>query len=185
MIRHALISVLLTSIAACEPGGESEASVMAEPDISYQCGEDGYLATELFGALDSELHWSAADLACEGMPRPNGDGARLRFAGSASDGRQLAFIIALPELRRGETGTEYQSNVTIIEEGDAARFFSTADSGICWTDITGLESRGDSGADYAISGTLYCVAPLTQVNGDSDVLIRDLEFRGLLDWNAS
>ena len=118
------------------------------------------------------------------MPRPGGDGVRLRFAGDTDGEHKIAFIIALPELRRGETGNEYQSKVTVIEEG-VGRFFTTGDNDICWTDIVELESADESDSDFSIGGTLYCVAPLTEINGDSDITIRDLKFRGQLDWNPS
>ena len=183
-----LISALLGTVSACEPADEAAAAVTPaiEPaaEIAYQCGDDGFLETELFGALETALNWTASDLKCEGMPRPNGDGARLRFAGSTTDGRQIAFIIALPDLRRGAAGIELQSNVTVIEEGQG-RFFGNADVDVCWTDITNLEHVADSDAVFSVSGNLYCVAPLAEINGESDVLIRDLKFRGLLDWNAS
>ena len=130
------------------------------------------------------LNWNGGEFECQGMPRPDGDGARLRFAGPRDDGRQIAFIIALPELRRGAAGTELSSKVTVIEEGQG-RFFSTADTDLCWTDIGDIAHVAGTDAVFSISGNLYCVAPLVEVNGDSDVLIRDLRFRGLLDWNAS
>ncbi len=184
MLALGLISALATAQSACQTRNDSAAAIASEIESAYRCGEHGFLTTELFGELEARLQWTAADLECEGMPRPNGDGARLRFAGDVGDGRQIAFIIALPKLRRGDTGMEYQTTVTVIEEGNG-RFFSSADVDICWTDISGLENIDDSESNYVVSGNLYCIAPLTQINGDSDVIIRDLDFRGLLDWNAS
>ena len=178
------ILYLAASLSGCEAASDPAAVAAAEPQIAYQCGEHGYLTTALYGALETEVRWTAADLECEGMPRPDGDGARLRFAGTIGEQKPIALIISLPDLQRGETGKEYKSNVTLIEEGNG-RFYSTADSDICWTDIVALENVGDSVANVAVSGLLYCVAPLSEVNGDSDISIRDLEFRGLLDWNAS
>ena len=148
------------------------------------CGEQGYLKTEIFGALASKIDWTAEHLECEGMPRPGGDGVRLRFAGHVQGDHKLAFIIALPGLRRGETGAEYQSKVTVIEEG-VGRFFTTGEKEICWTDIVELEGEADTDSKFIVSGTLYCVAPLVEVNGDSDMTISDLRFRGTLDWDAS
>lgn len=181
MPQAALLWALLALLSGCQASHESGAS--AGPDAAtLPCGKDGFLNTELFGALQGPLQWSAADLECEGMPRPHGDGARLRFAGKAGEMQALAFIIALPDLRRGSTGREMRTTVTVIEEG-GGRFFSSADNDICWTDVTRLEALDE--ARFAIDGELYCLAPLIEVNGASEVLIRDLEFRGLLDWNAS
>jgi hypothetical protein len=184
LLEIGLILSLLVTLLGCQPSSDSAIAPPPGAPAATSCGEDGYLSTELFGALDSKIEWNAADLECEGMPRPDGDGARLRFAGSIGGDRNIAFIVALPDLRRGETGKEYQSKVTLIEEGNS-RFFSTADNDICWTDIVELENVADSAAKFAISGTLYCVAPLTEINGASDISIRDLKFRGLLDWDAS
>ena len=186
--RMGLIAALITWAAACESADKSEAVVESPANAAapkpVRCASDGFLETQLFGGLELELSWAANDLVCEGMPRPEGDGARLRFAGQAEDGREIAFIIALPDLRRGATGTELPSTVTVIEVG-AGRFFSSADVDVCWTDITSLDHIVATDAEFAVSGNLYCVAPLAQVNGDSDVVIRELRFRGQLDWNAS
>ncbi len=148
-----------------------------------ECGDQGFLSAELYGAIETTVNWAATDLRCEGMQRPNSRGARLRFSGHTSDGKNIAFIIALPDLQHGETGEEFRSNITLIEEG-GSRFFSTADLEICWTDINGVESVDDTSTRITISGAVYCVAPLREVNGDSDVSIRDFRFRGLLDWDA-
>lgn len=179
----AVFWVLTAALSGCSADSDSALPVAPAAAPANRCGSDGFLATELFGALQARLQWNAADLECEGMPRPDGDGARLRFAGDL-EGRQIAFINALPDLRRGVAGKELPSMVTVIEEG-SGRFFSTVDSNVCWTDIAELEAIDPSDANYRIGGRLYCVAPLTQVNGASEILIRDLEFRGLLTWGGS
>jgi len=179
----ATVAVLIL-ISGCQPAVETATSVIPEAAPPASCGDQGYLSTELFGALAGEVEWTSSSFECEGMPRPGGDGVRLRFAGNIDGERKIALIIALPELRRGETGNEYQSKVTVIEEG-VGRFFTTGDKTICWTDIVELESVDESDTNFSIGGTLYCVAPLTEINGDSDLTIRDLNFRGQLDWNSS
>ena len=136
------------------------------------------------GALASKIEWHSNEFECEGMPRPDHDGARLRFAGALQSDQKITFIIALPGLRRGETGKEYQSKVTLIEEG-AGRFFSTGERDICWTDILAMQQDAGSESRFSISGTLYCVAPLIEINGDTDITISELSFRGMLDWDAA
>jgi hypothetical protein len=181
--RITLFGIALAALSGCSVDSNLTAIEAPVAAPGNGCGEDGYLTTELFGALQARVQWSADTLECEGMPRPGGDGARLRFAGNL-DSRRIAFIIALPDLRRGAMSRDLPATVTLIEEG-GGRFFSTADSSICFADITRLQPVALSDSTYLISGNLYCVAPLVQVNGDADVLIRDLEFRGLLDWNRS
>jgi len=177
-------AAMVMLISGCEPAVETAAAVLPEVTPAALCGDNGYLSTELFGALASKIEWHSSELECEGMPRPNDDGARLRFAGTVEGEQKIAFIIALPGLRRGETGKEYESKVTLIEEG-AGRFFSTGERDICWTDIVELQAVADSDSQFTLGGTLYCVAPLIEINGDSDITISDLSFRGMLDWNAS
>ncbi len=153
----------------------------------HDCGDDGTLKTTLYGALAGEVDWYPADMQCEGMPRPNGAGARLHFAGSVGDNDvQLAFIIALPDLERGIDGEGFTSNVTVIDEGNS-RFFSTRNLESCWTDVkaqTALDDGGNGGDRFAIEGMLYCISPLPEMNGDASVSIPELRFVGQLDWGA-
>ena len=170
-------------LLSCEVAGDEE-SVEAQPrSVTLDCGPQGFLATELFGALAGKIEWDETQLVCEGMPRPDG-GVRLRIAGTVNEQYDLAFIVALPELGRGETGKEYASKITIIEEG-VGRFFSNADLASCWTDIDEIRPQNDAETRFEISGSTYCVAPLIEVNGDSDITLGDFSFRGLLDWEAS
>ena len=157
---------------------------LAQAATADTCGEDGHLQTEIFGTLAGPLDWSAHDLECSGMPRPNGEGARLRFAAQiAGVDRRLAIIIAIPALERDVAATESGSKVTLIDEG-SGRFFSTRDFNSCWTDITTLEPLDESGDRFEIGGNLYCVTPLAEVNGDGSVSIPELDFMGRLDWSA-
>ena len=171
---------------ACKPVVEADnPSPAAELRPATQCGNVGQLQAELYGAVAAQIDWSVSDLECAGMPRPNGQGARLRFSGTVGvDERRIAIIIAIPDLQRKKTGNEFSSNVTLIEVG-SGRFFSTLDLGNCLTDITTLDELDESGDRYSIGGMLYCVAPLAEVNGDSSVSILELHFSGLIDWSTS
>ena len=184
VLKIGLICALAANFPGCDPASESIQAESQEFVSTNECGAQGYLSAELYGAIETSVSWAATDLRCEGMKRPSNRGARLRFSGHTSDGTNIAFIISLPDLQLGEAGEEYRSNITLIEEG-GGRFFSTADLEICWTDINGVESVDNTSTRFTISGAVYCVAPLREVNGDSDVSIRDFRFRGLLDWEAS
>ncbi len=156
----------------------------AAAETAEDCGDDGQLEVDLFGAIAGQVRWTADVLRCEGMPRPDGAGARLRFAGPfGADEQPIAFIVAVPSLEPGAVGTELASNVTLIAEGQG-RFFSTPDLDDCWTDIsaqTPLEAEGR----YSIEGQVYCIAPLPEVNGGGSVSIDGFTFSGLVDWSAS
>ena len=196
--------ILLAALqGGCGKSGDSESisTPNSEPAIAnsaasflpttspaaHDCGDDGTLKTTLYGALAGDVEWRPANMQCEGMPRPNGAGARLRFAGSVGDNDvQLAFIIALPDLEKGIVGEGFTSNVTVIDEGNA-RFFSTLNLESCWTDVkaqTALDDSDNGGGRFAIEGMLYCISPLPEMNGDASVSIPELRFAGQLDWGA-
>lgn len=194
--RYWAIWAVLGIFAGCaEPFGSAEESAESEttappavmsvlpaPAATASCREDGHLQTRLFGALEGTLDWSGAAMECSGMPRPNGAGARLRFSGLAGE-RHIAIIVALPDLMRDGTGTELSSNVTLIDES-SGRFFSTTDLDNCLTDITSAKAAGDEDDQLNISGILYCVAPLAEVNGTASVSFSELSFAGSLNWKA-
>ncbi len=143
------------------------------------CTGDAYIRGRLLGAVEADVDWSADAISCQGGPRPDGDGARLRFARASDDGAGLAVIIAIPGLSRRSTGTEFAANVTLILEGEA-RFFSTQNRESCWADISGNELVGDE--RYAVEGELYCIAPLAEVNGTGSITLDGLGFRGAVNW---
>jgi hypothetical protein len=181
--HRALLSLALPLIllAGCK-------SSVPEPGArTALCVDDGRLSAELHGGLQVSLDWYGELIECEGMPRPNGEGARLRFAGPTQDGsakRSLAFILAMPDLKKGETGKELPTNVTMIEE-ITGRFFATQDTDTCWTDVEQHEQLGNpDDTQYRVSGILYCLAPLAELNGNASVIFDEMEFTGRLDWKV-
>jgi hypothetical protein len=158
--------------------------------LTAECIADGELTADVFGGIEARLHWRDDMLECDGMPRPHGKGARLRFAGPAtSNGEtlQLTFIIALPGLEKGSRADELPAGVTLIDE-NAGRFFSTTETPACWADIEHQDPVDAANAyaepEYRIEGLLYCVSPLAEVNGNSSVTFTDLRFAGRLSWRA-
>ena len=173
-----LLLALSLALAGC--------SAPAKNTQSVNCTPDGSLDVVLYGSLDATIEWTPATLECEGMPRPRGAGARLRFAGpvaSAQGAHRLAFIVALPGLKPGMADAELPATVTLIDE-QAGRFFSTGDAEVCWSDV-GFQRPLTDATDntrYAIGGILYCVAPLAELNGDGSVTLVELRYAGQLDW---
>ena len=181
-----LFFIALAALSGCKSPAATD-SVDPQPEASTEllCGEQGYVSAELYGALETTLDWRKHDLECSGMPRPEGRGARLRFAGpGGGEDLRLAIIIGIPEFSRDTASDEFSSNVTLIEEGNG-RFFSTSDLNNCLTHVVSVTSLDDSGDRYAIIGELYCVSPLAEINGQSSVSITEMRFSGLLDWSAS
>ena len=177
--------IVLAAIAACQPALENApAPVVKAPAFAPEpgCGPAGRLSTELVGSIEQAVDWSAGELDCESMLRPGGEGIRIRFTGTAAD-RRLAIILAMPELVRGAVA-ESPTVVTLTVEG-SGRFFSTPSLESCWSDIEKQDPLDDSGDRYRLSGTLYCVTPLGEINGNAAVSIPRLEFRGILDWSVT
>lgn len=171
-------------LGACHSGADVAVTTAEELPV-LQCGGDGFLAAELYGAIETRLDWTRNDLECTGMPRPEGRGVRLRLAGPDSrDGGELVFIVAMPEFLRDSGPAEFDANVTLIEAGKG-RFFSTPDTSNCLVDVATVRELDDADDRYSIGGTLYCVAPLPEINGASSVSVPELRFSGLLDWSAS
>ncbi len=177
-------------VAACDapPPAADESPVVDTPDPGCMAG--GQLSTDLFGGIRATLTWEADVLECNGMIRPNGEGARLRFAGPLPDGhpdtepRSLAFILGLPGLQQGEKASELPTNVTLSEVG-TGKFYGTQDTDNCWTDILSQEKIGpEDSVEYRISGVLYCVAPLAELNGSSSISFTDIRFIGQLSWET-
>ena len=173
-----------TDAANTEPvATATPASILPAPEAkTIGCGDTGSLAATLYGALSGDVAWQADNMYCEGMPRPNEAGARLRFAGEAGDpALAIAFIVAIPSLERGAAAAELPSVVTVIEEGKG-RFFSTPDLDSCWTDVKAQKVLDEEAGTFAIDGELYCISPIPEVNGEASVSIEEMQFSGLLDW---
>ena len=170
------VCLVVAAVTGCSPPQEAS---------SYGCDADARLATSLHGAVDLELDWSPDVLTCQGMPRPDGGGARLRFSGpsgDAPDASTVAFILGIPGLEAGQSANELGTNVTFMEEG-TGRFFGTRDTDGCWSDINYQEAIDASGGStYRIGGTVYCVSPLAELNGGSSISFTELEFAGRLNW---
>jgi hypothetical protein len=175
-----LLAAGLVSLVACRSGDP----VAMTPAT---CAPDGHLQVVLHGAIRASLDWQSDQLSCEGMPRPEGRGARLRFSGpfeDAGDEKTVAIILGIPDLEQGSTGNELPTNVTLIEEG-IGRFFGTQDTSGCWTDIGQQEPLADTaGGTYRIAGTVYCVSPLAELNGGSSINFTELSFAGQLEWSV-
>jgi hypothetical protein len=181
----AALLILVGALAACkEPAAEPPAETQnaATAEVESTCGNAGLLIASLSGAIDVHLDLQDRDLRCESMPRPNSEGVRLRFS-SEVNGERLAIIIALPALEPELTGDGFDSNVTITVE-NSGRFFSTPNLDTCWSDIATNEPLPPRAGVFLVAGSLSCVGPLGEINGDAYVDVQNLRFSGIADWSA-
>ena len=174
--------MLLGPLGACGELAEPEIGAASQPP-PRTCGDNGTVRSSLYGSIETEIVWAADDMVCDSMQRPNGKGVRLRFVGDVT-GERLAIIIALPNLKPGDVAVEIPSNVTASVEG-SGRFFSTPNLDSCWTEVFSQTKLANGDNTYAIEGTLFCVAPLGEVNGNASVSIPEFNFSSILNWNGN
>lgn len=170
-------------LAACSDEPPAAPEPAPPEPVASTCGDLGALQGTLSGAINVNLDWSDQDLLCESMPRPDARGVRIRLSGEIGHER-LAVIISLPDLKPGLTGSEVDSVVTIGVDG-SGRFFSTANLGTCWVNVTTNAPLAGHSNLYNVVGELSCVGPLGEFNGDAFIDIRALRFSGLADWGTS
>src|SRR6056297_748882 len=187
--KNSLLPVLCLLLGASACAGEGEdapadtaAATLADA-AARACLEDGsgYLAGRLYGAIDAPLDWRGGALECEGMPRPDGAGARLRFARRiAPTDADLVIIVGIDGLDRGATVTGRAATITVIDE-HSSRFYSNSGEQ-CWADVTGQEAVPGPEDTRAVTGRVYCTAALPALNGRDSISLDELEFRGRIDW---
>lgn len=180
------LAVFCLGLNACAESPSPEGPAPALADSAEQnCVDGGRLRVDLAGGIRASLDWQADEMVCEGMPRPEDAGARMRLSGPVrndGDAKTLTFIFGLPHLAAGVTGAELPTNITLVEEG-TGRFFGTPDTSSCWTDVTTHRLIEGSESDYVIGGSLFCVSPLPELNGSASVTFTELKFTGRLNWD--
>ena len=172
---HALLLWLLGAGAAAE----------TPPTPRCLPAQDGFLAMRLRGSIERDVRWAEPELACTGMPRPDGRGLRIRFAGPL-DGGELAVVIAAPELAPGATGRGVPVNVTLID-GGGERIYGTQGDDRCQLDEVEqqpLGSEGQPARSYRIAGRGFCIAPARALDGEGAVLLTRFDFAGIVTLEA-
>ena len=182
-MRQLATFILATGLlAACKEAPPPVPAEAPPPEVESSCGDKGVVQGMLSGAINATLDWPDSALLCESMPRPDGEGVRIRLSGEVA-GERLAIIIAMPDLNAGDTGREFDSNVTISVEG-SGRFFSTPNLDTCFTIVAANAPLEDDAGTHNVVGSLSCVGPLGEINGDGFVDIRNLKFSGIAKWTA-
>ncbi len=176
-----LLPLLPGFLCACEAPAQVD-SAASPPPTAYSCGENGAASASIFGGIETQISWTTEQMDCDSMQRPDSEGVRLRFIGDAS-GERLAIIIAMPGLEQGKANVEVPSNVTATVEG-SGRFFSTPNLGSCWTEVSSQVRLRNEEDVYAIAGTLFCVAPLGEINGNNAVSIPEFSFSTIVNWGS-
>lgn len=128
----------------------------------------------LGGAINATLDWSGAELSCDAMARPDGEGQRLRFRGPLAPDLMLTVVIGIDGLVPGMAAQELPVNLTLVLE-EQGRFFSSRQQDSCWADVT--ENR-PAGRGHRLSAEVYCVRGLAALDTEASVSVASLRFTG-------
>jgi hypothetical protein len=188
--KAALLSVLVSAgaatpvnavLAAAAQGLSGAATVLA-PSARGGClpSHDGYLQARLRGASDLDIHWSDAQLQCDGGARPAARGILVSFVGrTAQGGHRVRFVFGIDAPARAGVTRERAVNVTVIFEGEQ-RLYSTRGDGRCTIDRLQQAPAAGGGAHLLrVQARGFCVAPATAVDGHGDLLLSRFDFAGL------
>lgn len=154
--------------------------------MSCTAPADAYLHARLAGAIESELHWSAAALGCDGMRRPDGRGLRVTFSGPLNE-EHLTLVFGIPRLAEGASGRAVPVNVTLIREGKSV--YGTRGVDRCTLDEVHQarlpQATPDAPHRWRIEARGFCLEPARAVQGSDAILLARFEFRGSLTWEPS
>ncbi len=149
-----------------------------------------FLSARLRGAIDADLAWNAAALACEGGARPDGSGIRVSLAGAlGEDGKRLRLVFGIAAVPGQAEAHAVPTNLTLIVEG-ADRVYATLGEDRCSVDVlTQQPVAGAVGApgagDYWVSARGFCMEPAATLDGAERVLLSRFDFRGRIRLEES
>jgi hypothetical protein len=141
--------------------------------------QDGFITMRLRGSIEQDVHWTEPALECTGMPRPDGKGLRVRFAGALAGG-PLAVVFAAPGLGVGRSGKRVPVNLTLLD-GAGERIYGTQGDSRCEFDEVEqqpIEGGALPANSFRIRARGFCVAPARALDGEGSVLVTRFDFVG-------
>lgn len=130
----------------------------------------GSIKARLQGSLDAELDWGADAPHCLGGLRPQGDGLRLIYKGSAPGVGRLLLVLGIAPLKPGESARNVPVNLTVVREG-TGQFFATQGDDKCTLDTVSQAPVSGVAGRYRLEGRGFCTQPARAVGGDGAVLL--------------
>jgi hypothetical protein len=164
--------------------------------VSCDAPPDAFLEAHLAGAVNAVVNWRAADMRCDGMRRPDGQGLRVTFSGGQG-AEQLTLVFGVPRLAEGAAGHEVPVNVTLIRAGHA--LYGTLGEGKCVLDEVRQEAMPAPSPAAApatppaeaipaprywrIEARGFCLEPARAIGGGRGaILLSTFDFRGQVTW---
>ncbi len=176
-----LIVFLLLGLPDAVPAQQAVANANAERCLP---GEEGFLSMRLRGSLDADIEWREPQLDCTGMPRPDGQGLRLRFSGPLEGAGELAVVFAAPALGMGVSARGVPVNVTLLDEA-GERIYGTQGDGRCVFDEVEQIALADASLpprSFRVTARGFCTAPARALDGEGAVLLTRFDFSGLVTY---
>jgi hypothetical protein len=153
-----------------ETPASSAAPLPAATDALCIPAPTGALRARLQGTIDAEIDWGPDTTHCQAGVRPQGDGVRLIYKGTAPDTGPLLLVFGLSPLRPGESARNVPVNLTVVREG-SGQFFATQGDDKCALDsVTQVPVPGDATL-FRLEGRGYCTQPARAVGGEGSVLV--------------
>jgi hypothetical protein len=173
-----VIALLLLGLpgAAIEPPATQDAAAThCLPDHA------GFLSMRLRGSIETEIEWREPELACTGMPRPEGRGLRLRFSGHLPGAGQLAIVFSAPGLGIGVSAHGMPVNVTLFDEAGKRIYGTQGDSRCQFDEVEQLALTDPlSPHSYRVSAKGFCTVPARALDGEGAVLLTRFDFTGFV-----
>jgi hypothetical protein len=161
-------------------GASSPAAATDSTDLLCRPSAEGSLQARLQGSIEAELDWGTGVPQCLGGVRPQGDGVRLLYKGTAPDGGALLLILGLAPLRPGESARHVPVNLTVVREG-AGQFFATQGDDKCAFDEVRQSPVDGRPGHYRLEGRGYCVQPARALDGTGAVLATRFDVRAIVE----
>jgi hypothetical protein len=153
-----------------ETPAPSAAPLPAATDALCIPASTGALRARLQGAIDAEIDWGPDAAHCQAGVRPQGDGVRLIYKGTAPGTGPLLLVFGLSPLRPGESARNVPVNLTVVREG-SGQFFATQGDDKCALDsVTQVPLPGDETL-FRLEGRGYCTQPARAVGSEGSVLV--------------
>ena len=148
----------------------SAAPLATAPEALCVPASTGALRARLQGAIDAEIDWGPDATHCQAGVRPQGDGVRLIYKGTAPDTGPLLLVFGLSPLRPGESARNVPVNLTVVREGSGQFFATQGDDKCAFDSVTQVPVPGD-GTLFRLEGRGYCTQPARAVGSDGSVLV--------------
>lgn len=144
----------------------------------------GFVRARIRGALNVDLNWKDAQLACAGDARPDGSGLRVSFAGPGPGGKVLRLVFGIRSAHEGKPGRELPTNLTVLVDG--GRIFATQGDDKCTLDQLS-QRRLPAGRDlraWRIEARGFCVTPANAIDGKGRILVTRFDFAGRVEFSG-